>query len=203
MPRQPLDHLPKVARTTNTTVILDTALADAYAEAVDDLTAAETALAASAPRRIAAARATIPVSAPDDELKAAVEAVQQADEAELEPLRESVRAAKEALEPARQRWVFKSLGRTKWKRLVEAHPPTEQDQAEWEADGGTGKAPYAFAPIARALIKDATIEPAVTAEQVDDMFDGDDWSDPELNQLWTAALTAQITARPDPMGRRR
>lgn len=203
MPRQPLDHLPKVARTTHTTIILDASLADAYQDAVDALTAAEERLGASLPRRVAAARASVPAGAPEDQLIVAVDAVRQADAAELAPLRQAVEDAKAALEPARQRWVFRSLGRARWKHLVQAHPATEEDQAAWDADGGQGKAPYSFAAIARALLKEATVEPAVTAEQVDEMFDGDAWSDPELDQLWATALSAQVTARPDPMARRR
>ena len=202
MPKQPLDRLPKLARTTTTVVILDTSKADAYDSALMGVQSKEKELSASLPRRAAAARAGVSAGAPEEDVLAALDAVRQADEATMKPLRDALSAADTALDAVREKWTFKSLGNVKWKRMVHANPAGDEDQAEWEANGGQGKCPYAFEGIARALLKEATVTPAQTPEEIDEVFDGDAWSDAEINHLWTSALAAQITARPDPKGRR-
>ena len=202
MPTQPQDHLPKLARTTSTVMILDSTKADDYDAALNALDGKEQELLTSLPRRVAGARAKVSAGAPEEVVAAAMDQVREVDETVLQPLREALAAAEVVLDAVRQAWVFKSLGNVRWKRTRKDHPAGDEDQAEWDANGGTGKAPYAFEGIARDVLKTATVTPSVTPEFVDDMFDGDAWSSAELEQLWTTALAAQITARPDPKRRR-
>ncbi|QZN86878.1 hypothetical protein [Cellulomonas sp. C5510] len=202
MPRKPQDHLVKTARTTSTWVVLNSELADAYEDAVADLTAARKRLSDSFPRRAAAVRASMSPAATEDELRAALAALMESDQDEVADLVQAKDTAEKAYRAAREKWTFRSLGRKAWKTLVAAHPPTEEDNEAWRAEGATGDSPYSFASLAPDLVAKALVSPARTEAEVEEMFDSAEWSDAELNQLFQTALLAQMQARPDPLARR-
>lgn len=202
MPRKPQDHLVKTARTTSTWVVNVSELADAYEDAVADLTKAQKHLADSFPRRAAAVRASMPVTANEDELRAALANLMEGDKDEVADLIDARDAAEKAYRAAREKWTFRSLGRKAWRALVAENPPTEEDTEAWQAEGATGDAPYCFASIAPVLVAKALVSPARTEAEIAEMFDSAEWSDAELNQLFQTALLAQMQARPDPLSRR-
>lgn len=201
MPKSPLDRLPKLARTTHCFIVTDTDAADAFDVALAASLAKSQELSASSMRRAAAVRASLPASISAEEATAALGRLLDADTVELEPTRTALEAASAALDAARQEWTFRSLGRAAWKALVAKHPATEQDNAEWLEQGGTGKSPYSFETMSRELVQTSAV-PALTQEAVDDMFDGALWNDAELTTLFQHALLAQTQARPDPKARR-
>lgn len=202
MPRTPMDRLPKLARTISCVIVTDSEAADAYEIALGAFTSQEQELAGSFPRRAAAVRASLPVTLTAEEASEALERLREADAAVMAPFQAALAEAEEALDAVREQWTFRSLGRSAWRDLVKANPPTDEDNAFWEAEGGTGQAPYSFENLPRPLLAAATVSPRVTRADIDDMFDGEDWSDAELTTLFQHALVAQQQARPDPKARR-
>jgi hypothetical protein len=202
VPKTPLDRLPKLARTISCTIVTDAEKADAYETALIAHQAKEQELAASFPRRAAAVRASLPVTMTTEEASETLQHLRDADIAALTPTLTAVQAAEVELDTVRERWVFRSLGRTAWKALQAKHPATEDDQEAWTAAGGEGKPAYSFETIARDLITAATVTPTLTPGDVEEMFDGDTWNDAEIATLFQYAVIAQTQARPDPKARR-
>ena len=193
----------KVPRMLSCVIVLDSTVADDYDAAVAAYQAQEFELSSSFIRRAAAVRASLPVVLTDEEQAAALEHLVEADREALADLGAARDAASVALEAVRQRWTFRSLGRKAWKALVDAHPTTDATNELWQAEGGTGPAPYDFDALAPDLIAAAVVAPAgITPAQVAVMFDGDDWNDAEIQALYQTAVLAQTSARSDPKARR-
>ena len=191
----------KVPRTLSCVIVLNSTVADDYDAAVAAYQAQERELSSSFIRRAAAVRASLPVVLTDEEQAAALEHLVAADREALADLGAARDAASKALEAVRQRWVFRSLGRKAWKAMVGAHPTTDATNVLWQAEGGTGPAPYDFDALAPDLIAAAVVTPATTPAQVAAMFDGDDWNDAEIQALYQTAVLAQTSARSDPKAR--
>src|SRR5690606_4572657 len=58
-------------------------------------------------------------------------------------------------------------------------------------------------PLAPELVQAASVSPRLTAEDVDVIWNGGDWTDTEVSNLSQTALMAQISARTNPLARRR
>lgn len=118
----------------------------------------------------------------------------------LEALQELVDRAKEAVEDTSVRMVFQSIGRKAYDALLMAHPPTEEQVAEFQdenrqKDGspGKGKPPYNIETFAPALIAASCVDPELTPEQVEELWD--EWNSTELAELWMAALAVNTQRR--------
>lgn len=91
------------------------------------------------------------------------------------------------------KFVFRSIGRKTYERLVRENPPTEKqkkeaedrgdnpDDLDWDAEK--------FPPL---LVAATLVEPELTEEQVLEIFNSDDWSSTELSILYVTAQEAQM-----------
>lgn len=108
--------------------------------------------------------------------------------ADLERLEYEVRAAEEAVRASTAWFVFRKptpQGRKRYEKLVDAHPPTEEQIAEATAEGRE-KPPYNSETFAPALISFACAEPVLTIEEATELLE--DWSFTECAELFSAAL---------------
>lgn len=110
--------------------------------------------------------------------------------------KKAVEEAKAAAEGASITFKFRSIGRKKYDDLVDQFPATDDQKAEVARFGGDPDNlawdPDKF-PV--ALMAASILEPALTAEQVQEMYDSDDWSASELSALSVAALEANNSRR--------
>ncbi|MBI9114304.1 hypothetical protein [Sanguibacter suaedae] len=110
-----------------------------------DVRAAE--LLSTAADRIHIARAAAPS---ETEIDAANRIVDW-DKAVIAELKATAEEKKAALEDVTAWSAVRALGRKTWADLVRRHPATLEDQKQWEADGGKGKAPYNEIELAKDL----------------------------------------------------
>lgn len=182
----------KKARTFAVPIVMDPDVEGVYLEAKHALDTKAEELLTSAALRIRAAREAAGDD-PGDRL-AAAHAVVSADEADLQVLQRAVADAEAALNAATTRYRFRALGRKAWKDLVTKHPATPEDQEAWAAEGHEGRCPWHEDGLARDLIHKASVAPALSPEDVEEIFDGADWNASEISLLWTAALYVQSQA---------
>lgn len=102
-------------------------------------------------------------------------------EAELEELENQ--AAELSVE-----FSFRDLGRKAYDSLLAAHPPTDEDQEMWKNAGGEGKLAYSLSTFPPALISAASVEPEISIEDAEAIFQ--DWSEGDLELIFTTALVA-------------
>lgn len=169
-------------------VVLDPELETAYLEAQYELEETAKKLLESAGDRIRVARSA---AAPGRE-EAAGDLVVAGDEAILAELREKREAAKAALDEATTAFRFRALGRKQYRELLKAHPPTAEDQKEWEEAGNEGKAPWNEEALARDLIRRACVSPLLDEADISEIFDGESWNQTEVSMLWVGAQAAQV-----------
>jgi hypothetical protein len=111
----------------------------------------------------------------------------------LEEVKAHHEAARAAATEQSVKFVFRSIGRKTYERLVRENPPTEQqreeakvrgddpDDLDWDSDR--------FPPI---LVAATLVDPEFTEEQVFEIFNSDDWSSTELSILYVTAQEAQM-----------
>lgn len=109
--------------------------------------------------------------------------------------REEVRRLKAAVQEDSLKIVVRSIGRKKYDKLMEAHPPTEkliaEMRAEWEKTPEEERRRFeepAFNPdtFPQALIEACLEE--YDSEDVEEMFEGDDWSSGEITALFQTCV---------------
>jgi len=187
-------QLPKVARRFSVPIVMRPELEDALTLSRAALDVRSESLLASAASRIRAARArAVPAdgeTTADAESRAG-DAVVEADVAELRVLSEVVEAAQVALSEVTEVFTFRSLGRKAWRELVAKHPPTAEDTEAWATVGGQGDAPWATDGLRRDLLHLASESPVLSTADVSAIVDGDGWSEPEVDLLFSAAILAQ------------
>lgn len=79
-------------------------------------------------------------------------------------------------------FVFQSIGRQAWTKLLAEHPPTDEHR-----DLGSDHNPETFPPAALAA---SSVEPKMSVETATGMFDELNLS--QWNRLWSAVLTANL-----------
>ena len=193
-PKTPQDRLGKLPRCVTVGIYLDDSTCDAVNAADADLTAARERLDASRPRRLAEARAIADAAdvIDPDKIRAAVDA---ADAAELAPLEKAATTALDAMDAATRWFTSRSLGNKAYRALREAHPAREQDHefmANQESEGS--RAPWNLDTFPRAIVQASSCDPALTDEEITDIFDGTAWNDVEINTLVVYAQLAQTQA---------
>lgn len=85
---------------------------------------------------------------------------------------------------------FKGLSPDRYERLINSSPPTKEQRTLAAAQGGFAPLwnPERFMP---ALVHACMVEPDDwTLEDVEDLFESDEWNRAEVNALFTAALSA-------------
>lgn len=96
--------------------------------------------------------------------------------------------------------VFRAIGRKNYDALIELYPPTEEQIEEFRNENldrhgnpSKGKPAYDIDKFAPALVAASCVEPEMTLDQVNELFD--EWNATELAQLWVAALEVNTHRR--------
>lgn len=167
-----MDKQPRIQKCP---VVLDPDRADAALTARDQLNAQAESLLKSFPARVQAEILRRPHDDPQD----VGDAVYQEDQAKLEALQAAVSTADESLNEYTTWYSFRPLGWKAWRALKKAHPSKNKDE-EFDVD--------TLAPV---LLKEASYEPKLSAGDVEDLLESDQWAESEIWMLITAAVTAQ------------
>ena len=93
--------------------------------------------------------------------------------------------------------VLQSIGRKRYEALMQEHKPTRQQNAEAQKETGED-APYNVDTFPIALIAACSVEPVMTDEQVQQIWD--EWNSAEVMDLFFAALEV-TTARRQGLGK--
>jgi multidrug efflux pump subunit AcrA (membrane-fusion protein) len=109
-------------------------------------------------------------------------------------------AAEEALRDATAVFKFSSIGRIKMEELLEAHEPTEKQIQEAKAEGVT-ELQYNPSTFPQALIAASCIEPNLTEEQVEEIWDDESWNTNELVALFQVAQEVNQYVRTVDLGK--
>lgn len=122
----------------------------------------------------------------------------------LDTLRAERDAAEEALNESTVVITLRSIGRKAYEAIVDANQPTnaQKERAAKEAkEMGARPQPLPYNPdtFAPALIAATVIEPPMTPEDVQEIMD--DWNQPEIIQLFTAAMEVCQSSRVGHLGK--
>jgi hypothetical protein len=105
--------------------------------------------------------------------------------------------AKEALEKARQlvidngvEVVMRSCGRSVWEDLKEKHPPLPEQIAEVRKQNSEAVLDYNWKTFPVPAIAASVIQPEMTEEQVQELWDSEEWNEAECARLFQMALQA-------------
>lgn len=191
--KAPTDRLGKRARRVTVGVYLDEQVAEDWERAAAELEQVRQRHLTEHTRRMGLALALA-----RDNGQSEADAAAQVEEqmaAELAPLQERVEKAMVALDEATLWLTFRSLGRTRFRALMDEHKPSAVDQEDWEAAGQSGKAPYAPGSFAKALVQEASVQPVLSSADVLAMAEGEQWNDNEWVGVFQTALAAQTAAR--------
>lgn len=191
--KAPTDRLGKTPRRTTVGIYLDEALAEEWQRATAELEELVRRQHAELPRRLALAAAQARDAGTSE--AEAVAAVEDELAAARGPLQEQISKTLADLDAGTLWLTFRSLGRTRFRALVAEHPPSAQDQDDWEAAGNQGKPPYAVESLARALVQEASFSPPLSRADVTEMAEGEAWNDQEWEAVFQTALAAQTAAR--------
>jgi hypothetical protein len=93
--------------------------------------------------------------------------------------------------------VFKvrSIGRRAFDKLKQDNPPTTEQTERFKERGGQGDLEFDTESFPLSLLQKCIVEPQMTASQVREMWEGDDWSHAELLALFEAAYHANTQFR--------
>lgn len=87
---------------------------------------------------------------------------------------------------------FKAIPNDRYEALIAAHPPSKPQRTEAAAKG-LGPVQWDTAGFQPALVHACLVEPELSAEDVWQLFHGDDaWSTGELGALFGAAMSATL-----------
>jgi len=155
---------------------MDSDIADAYEEASNRLEFAKL-VAAAKPEDIAAM-------------------------AEIDQATEAYRQAKDSVTANSVLFTFRAIGRSKYEKLKLEHPRTSKQKVEDEKEG---RDPSAIAwnhdTFPPALIAAACVSPQLSEEDVQDMWESDNWSEAELALLFGTAIDANQAHRVVDLGK--
>lgn len=94
-------------------------------------------------------------------------------------------------------FVFRSIGRTAYDALLDAHPPTPDQVKKAQKDAANPKARPRWNPdtFPTAIISAAAVSPAMTEADVKALANSEDWNDAEFSALLLGAIQANETHR--------
>lgn len=124
-------------------------------------------------------RCNVEAALTQDPLEEVRERVRGEDEAELEALKKAWQDAQDALVEVTRVYQFRSLGYKAWRALKAAHPSKDPELA-FDEDS-----------IAPTLLREASHDPKLTAEMVEEILSSPDWSEGEVRLLLRAATGVQ------------
>lgn len=91
---------------------------------------------------------------------------------------------------------FRSCGRKRYEQLLDANPPTDEEQRKAKDAGGEAAWNNETFPV--ALIAASAIEPELSVEQVAELFD--EWNNAEAQMLFLAAFRVNTSRRLPDLG---
>ena len=127
----------------------------------------------------------------DPESQEALDAVEDAEEA-LEALEDE---AKEASED----FTFRGIGRQGFEALIDSHEPTADQRKKARKDGD--EVQWNPDTFPQALVAASLVDPDLTEEEVQEIWDSPDWNQAELLELFAAALEVNTTRRTASLGK--
>lgn len=118
----------------------------------------------------------------------------------LKKAREEARKALDAAIAAQDSEIvtikFRSCGRKRYEEILDAHPPTEEQQRKAKEQGGEAAWDSETFPV--ALIAASAVEPELTEDQVRELFD--EWNNAESQMLFLAAFRVNTNRRVPDLG---
>lgn len=180
------------------TIYLDDEPLEALGDARTALAQAERSAQDTYERKLALVKATAP---PAVELLKHEEQLRAQMEASLTEARAAVEVAEDAVREASQEYVFRSPGRRRFEDLVAAHEPTDDDHDRIRTATGRAEAlarwhDETFIP---ALIAMCAVDPEVSLDEARVIYD--EWTDSEIDRLFSAALLVCEGARHVDLGK--
>jgi hypothetical protein len=177
--KQPMDHLRGKKKPVSKTVWIagDSLLAEELSELEADLSREKSSLTTMRnenPRR-----------------EAALQTV-----ADLE---QKVSEKRAEMREASIKFVFRALSQRRYEELLQEHPPTEEQQAEFKASGDS--LPFNPETFPRALIVECCVEPDTDKAELEEWLRGDDWNQAEIMSLFMAATEVNSTRHIVNMGK--
>jgi hypothetical protein len=109
-------------------------------------------------------------------------------------------AARDEARECSERFVFRSIGRTRFDALVEQHPPSEEQVAKNEREQKDRPA-WNWDTFPESLVAASIQVPKHTAQDIKEMFASDDWSGAELDDLFATALAANQSSQVFQLGK--
>lgn len=91
---------------------------------------------------------------------------------------------------------FRSCGRKRYEEILDANPPTDEEQRKAKDAGGEVAWNSETFPI--ALISASAVEPELTVDQVSELFD--EWNNAEAQMLFLAAFRVNTSRRVPDLG---
>lgn len=124
-------------------------------------------------------RCNVAAAMSEEDIKDVRARVREEDAEELEALKKAWQEAQDALAGVTRIYQFRSLGYKAWRALKAAHPSKDPELA-FDEDS-----------IAPTLLREASHDPKLTAEMVEEILSSPDWSEGEVRLLLRAAVGAQ------------
>ena len=120
----------------------------------------------------------------------------EAGQARFARAQEEANRARDAVRESSLEVVMRSIGRGRWEKLKEAHPPTEAQQEMAKSKMGEDAVleynPDTFPIVAIAA---SCIQPVLTEDDVRQVWASEDWNEEECARLLQMALQANQTRR--------
>lgn len=188
--------IPKAARVVKVPIPLNPSMEDAFLEAQTFMVAALEQNIRTYPQRMAARLAERGVDPFDQEAREPIAAEIKAEDDEVErDLMGKAEAALKAVIDTTRTFQFRSLGRTTYRKLIAAHPPTDADHTAARVESGdmNARASWNRETFFPALIQASSVGPQLTEAEVAEIFESPDWSDGEVDLLVKGAIQAQIS----------
>lgn len=91
---------------------------------------------------------------------------------------------------------FRAVGRKRYEQLLDEHPPTPEEERKAKDAGGEAAWNNETFPV--ALIAASAVEPALTEEQVQELFD--EWNQTEAQMLFLSAFRVNTNRRVPDLG---
>lgn len=97
-------------------------------------------------------------------------------------------------------FTFRGIGRARYEALVDKHPPTLEQRTKAKATG-MGELAWNHDTFPPALVAACVTEPAMTEEQVAQLWASEDWNQAELVTLLNAAIEVNGSRRTVELGK--
>jgi len=118
---------------------------------------------------------------------------------ELTVAKKALDEADVALREASQRFVFQSISRRQYQDLVDEHPPTKDQVAEGEESGNPPD--FDVEGFAPALIAACVVDPPMTPDEANELWNSPEWSTAESMLLFITANGANSQSRVVDLGK--